>query len=430
MPKFTESIKRLIKNPAVSGTLIVTVGALIGSFFNYLLQFFLGRTLSVSDFGAFNALLSFSVILTVLSGSLSTALVKTVAEIKAEGRFDALTKLFKRLTASFIFIGVIIFCLVYVFKGRISAFLQVSETSYLLGFAFYMSLTFLSILAPTFLQGLLRFKSYSFWVVMLSIFRFSIPVVLVLIGMKVGAVYVGMGISLVLSYCLSLFLLKKNFTLFKELPLKGYFKKLLLFAGPVVFVNLGMTILNNIDVILVKHYFDPNTAGLYSGVVTLGKVFLFGAGTVSVVMYPQISSSYAKKEDPFKKLEPFLILQLVILLCGFLLFSLLPELVTKTMFGERYLPSVQYLPKFTIFAGFYVIANFFTLFLLAINKTKIFILHVSAALLQLVLMRAFHGNISQIIDMNIIVSTTLSSCLLGYFSFLLLRKKRTKSHSH
>ena len=47
-------------NPELTGTLYVTVGTLLGSFFSYLLQFFLGRMFSVEDYGSFNAFLSLS----------------------------------------------------------------------------------------------------------------------------------------------------------------------------------------------------------------------------------------------------------------------------------------------------------------------------------------------------------------------------------
>jgi O-antigen/teichoic acid export membrane protein len=424
MLKFTEYIKKLTKDPAVSGTLVVSVGSLLAGFFNYLLQFFLGRTLSISDFGVFNALLSLSVILTVLSGSLSAALIKSVADLQAEDRTDVLTKLFKRLSFAFMLLGIGIFGLIYLFKSYIMSFFFVGSLSYILGFAFYMSISFVGILAPSFLQGLLRFKSFAIWTSLSSLIRLLIPVVFVILGLKVGGVFVGVGLSILLAYVLSMPMLKKNFSLFEQISLKGYYKKLIVFAGPVVFVQLGMTLLNNVDVILVKHFFAAETAGLYSGVVTLGKLFLFGAGTVCVVMYPQIASSFAKKEDVFRKVEPFLLIQLAVLVCGFLVFSFLPELVTRFMFGDKYLASVEYLPRFAIFVGFYVITNFFTLFFLAINKTKIFILHISAAILQLVLINYFHGSIRSVIDMNIIVSALLASTLLGYFLYLLMKNPR------
>ena len=55
-----EKIKGMRSNKDVLDTIIVGGATLFGSVFSYLLQFVLGRKLSVGDYGTFNALLSLS----------------------------------------------------------------------------------------------------------------------------------------------------------------------------------------------------------------------------------------------------------------------------------------------------------------------------------------------------------------------------------
>jgi O-antigen/teichoic acid export membrane protein len=86
--------KHLVNSTVVGGTIIVTIGAFIGSFFNYLTQVGLGRILSVEEYGTFNALLSLSVILSVPVLALTNSIIRNVSELKAMGRFDILTKMF------------------------------------------------------------------------------------------------------------------------------------------------------------------------------------------------------------------------------------------------------------------------------------------------------------------------------------------------
>ena len=91
------SIKELLpeaKKLIVSNTAIVTVGVLIGSFFSYLLQFFLGRFLSVSDYGTFSALLSLTYLIGVPSGVFGISIIKVSSELLAKKRFDKLSSLF------------------------------------------------------------------------------------------------------------------------------------------------------------------------------------------------------------------------------------------------------------------------------------------------------------------------------------------------
>ncbi len=408
-------IKLFRKNQLLSGTLIVTVGSFLGSVFSYLLQLFLGRNLTVAQYGLFNALLSLSVIISVFNGALSTSLIKAVSELKAHEHYGVITKLFRQLSLLALAGGMVFFLLILLFRHSFAKFLHTGESTLFIIFGVYIGITLLGIIAPAFLQGLLRFKAYAFWLVLTSVLRFLFPVLLVFVGFEVKGVFLGIAFSVICSYLAAAFLLRRDFQEGFTDKLHRYYKKILIFAGPVLFVHLGLTILNNADVVLVKHYFDADLAGIYSGTVTLGKILLFGAGTVGVVMYPQIAAAYARKEDYYAKIKPFLLLQTAVVVLGLVAFVFFPKVLTLTMFGSRYLDSVEYLPGFSVFIAFYILANFLTLFFLAIEKVKVFVLHISAVILQLVLIATYHADLNQVIFMNVAVSGLLLLSLVGYF---------------
>jgi len=89
--------KEFIFSPAIYGTLIVSIGLIIGSVFAYLLQFFLGRLLSTEQFGTFNALLSVGNIASVPIGILSASLIKISSELLGKGDFEKLTLIFWKI---------------------------------------------------------------------------------------------------------------------------------------------------------------------------------------------------------------------------------------------------------------------------------------------------------------------------------------------
>jgi O-antigen/teichoic acid export membrane protein len=186
-----------------------------------------------------------------------------------------------------------------------------------------------------------------------------------------------------------------------------------------------MMMLNNVDVIMVKRYFDDFTAGYYAGIVTIGKILLFGAGTVGIVMFPQISESFAKKENFMGKFNKLLIIQIILVVVGVAVFSLFSKPLVTLMFGPKFISAVPYVPAFSIFMGLYVLTNYFVTFFLAIEKTRVFLFQIPAVILQFCLLNIFNDSIDKVIGINILITSGLLLFLIIYFLKYLQASKAT-----
>lgn len=408
-------LKSLTNNESLVGTITVASGLFVGSIVSYIVQLYLGRKLSVEEYGVFNSLLSISVIIGVLGNTFQTSIVKTVADLKVANKYSTLTQLFWGVNTIAIFAGVVTASLVFTFQAPLAKFLNLTDATVLVGFAISMVFIYLKIAPFAYFQGLLRFRAFAFVNVSTNIARLFAAVLGIWLGYTVGGIYLLIGITSLLTFILYLGLLQKNFSNYEKEPLDSHYSKILKFAWPVFFVQMSMILLNNTDIILVKHYFDGFTAGLYSGLVTVGKVYLFAANTVAVAMYPMIASAFAKKENYFKKLKPFLYLQIGVILIGLTVFTLFPNLIVHIMFGLSYQGAVEYLFKFILFMGLYVMLNFMTMFLLAIERTKVYLLQIPAVIIQTILIMFFHKDLHQVINMNLITSGTLFLAVIGYY---------------
>lgn len=399
----------------MSKTVVVTVGAFVASIFAYFLQIFLGRWLSIEDFGTFTALLSLSVILGVFLSASITSLVKLVSSLTAKEKFDTLTQLFIQFTFIALGVGLIFFVAIYLAGGYLAQFLSIADVGLFTYFGFFIGLSFLTLLPTAYLQGLMRFRSYSAFMILRQFLRLFFSVLAVLLGFGLVGVFVGMSVGIIVSYVVGVMVLMRNFKTFSSTSLGPYYKKVLKFGSAVLFVQIGMTLLNNIDVVLVKHFFDGVTAGFYAGLVTVGKVLLFGASTVGIVMFPMISAAYEKGEDYLERFKSLLQLQIFVVILGVIVFGVFPKLITRIMFGSSYLPSAEYLPRFALFVGFYVLINFMMLFLLAIEKVKVFLFLFPAVVAQILLVFFFHNSIVNIINVNLIISFILLVGIAYYF---------------
>ncbi len=412
--KIAQKIKSFVADEVLFGTAIVTIGVFISSIFSYLLQFALGHLLSVSDYGTFNALVALANIIGVPAAVLSTSITKISSELKAGDRYDKLTQLFWKLSLMTLLLGLVVSFITFVAKMYLADLLNISNANIISYFSLYLGAVFFSVVPLAYLQGLLRFKAFAFANVLGGGLRFGLPVLFVYLGWRVNGVMLGLFLGMVSAYTANVLLLKKNFRPYDSESVSPLLKKVLLFSLPVLFVNLGLMLLNNLDLILVKRFFSEELSGYYAGAVTVSKVLLFGAGTVSVVMFPQISEAYARNEDYIGKFTKFFMLQTFITVVGVLVFSLFPGLITKVMFGQKFIPSAQYIPLFSIFVGLYVLINFLIMFLLAVGKTGVYKIQIPLIVGQFVLINLYHTSLFDVIWVNIGISLVVLLILSVY----------------
>lgn len=410
-------IKTIIKDPTLAGTFIVTVGVFLGSIFSYLLQIGLGHLLSIEDFGLFNAFLSLSIIFGIPASAISVSLIKKVSQLLAVQNFYTLRKLYWSFTKIALVLGLAISAIFVVLNTLVANYLNIPHGTVIYIFAVFLAFSFINVVPMAYLQGLLRFKAFAFLSLVSQFLRLIIPLGLVYAGFAVTGAYTGLTLVGLLTFFVALLLLAKNFNQGKtpvgdeaqESSIPVVYKQLLIFSLPVLFINLGINLLNNTDIVMVKHFFSPYEAGVYAGVVTMCKVYLFGASIVQVVMFPQISHLHALGENYKSRFLKFLMLQLLLTFGGLGIFTVFPSPINNLMFGGKFVDSVTYLPLFALFVALYILITFLSMFLLAISKTKAFLVILPTCVLQYILISTFHTNLFSVIKANIL-STGLA-CL-------------------
>ncbi|KKS31951.1 hypothetical protein A2380_01150 [candidate division WWE3 bacterium RIFOXYB1_FULL_43_24] len=418
-------IQKVKTNKYLMGTVYIGAGSVLASIFSYLLQFIFGRILSVADFGTFNALISLSYLVGVPAGVFSVSLIKYVSELSSRQDSKKLTALYWKLLVISLVLGIGISLAIFLLRFSISEQLKIYDIGIISVYGISMGLAFAGVIPSAYFQGLLRYRAFAFFNVMSSAYRFTFSVLAVLLGFKLAGAFGGMFVGGVAALVSAFFILRRNLTVFENISLMQDYKRLVAFSLPVMFVNFGLMFLNNIDLILVKKYFEPEMAGYYAGTVTLGKIFLFGAGAVSTVMFPTISSLAARGLNYGRAFFKFLSLQLVLVAGGLVAFSVFPGFLTRLFFGERFMNSVEYLPAFALFIGLYIIINFLVLFFLAVSRTSVFLLLFPGLVVQYVLITTNHATLYDIIRADIYAGI-ISLVLLTIFFIVGNNGKRAK----
>jgi len=353
------------------------------------------------DYGILVSLFSLFYLVGVPGGVLGTTATKFVAQYKARGDFGAVGAALIWASKVISVLGFIFLGLAFVFRNQLAGFLKIGNPLLPVLFFGFVALSLLVSPLLGFLQGLLRFKAFSLMSFLGPLLKVLFGVGFTAFGFGLWGVTWGLIISSGLVIAFSLSLLKKD--LHSSSGSSFIKTDLLKYALPVTLTLLALTAFYNTDVILVKHFFSPEEAGIYSSVVMIGRIIFFGLSSVVLVAFPMAAQKQERGENPLAILRKSLLLVVPGAVIGVLVYFLFASALVSLLFGSKYLAAVPYLGVFAVFMGLYAIVDLISRFFLSIGNFRPAIFLVIFSVLQLLLLCFFHETLTQVVYVNIAV---------------------------
>jgi O-antigen/teichoic acid export membrane protein len=191
-----------------------------------------------------------------------------------------------------------------------------------------------------YLQGNKHFKSLSIVNVVSSVSKLILSAVLVLVGLKTMGAIAGLLVAQLIGLFYSLkngkglmHFIKVHFQW--HWPKFNLIKPELPYAVMVLATSLTTNLFISFDILVVKHYFTPVQAGLYTGISIISNIIFFITGPFAAVMIPSI-----KLSRPFKENQQILKRSLLITAStgglALLIFLLAPHFVVLLLLGKKY----------------------------------------------------------------------------------------------
>ena len=417
---------------------LVTFASVVSSFLAYYLNFYVQSIfVDVDDFANYSLFITFIGLISIIPNTVSTSIIMTVNEFKTSEKFEELYDLFIKLLGIFFLIGSVFGLLIYKFQSTLSLVFKTDVPNFFTYSGFYLLILVLIIPIQAFIYGLMKFKSHSFLITSTVLVKLLSLGYFYSKGFGFSSIFYGFiasGIYYLVCGLLILFLnLEKNG---QKISSKSAITKVFYFSVPILFISLGKELITYLDFLIVKSKFDSIISGNYALLLNIGKVFLFGSLLILGVMLPQISESFNKKENYFKKFKIYLYLELFIVGVGVILFAVFPKLVIDLLLAisrlvglnasslESYYLIVDILPLYSIFISLVVLVNVFTIFLISIKKLNIFLYYILSLLLQGLLIYFASSSIQNVIFYNIICSGSL----LGFLVYTTYKEYETFNH--
>jgi O-antigen/teichoic acid export membrane protein len=331
-PSLEEDVLRVALTPKpglwtkiLSGSLTLLAGSGLVGGMNLVYNLAIARLLGPVGFAHATAVYTLLMLMSAVTLSFQIVCAKLVAGHDSATEKAAVYSGLHRL-AWIVGIGVAVFLIVT--RNMVAAYLNLPDATLIvflgLGTAFYIPLG----ARRGCMQGVYAFNSLAVNLILEGLVRLGGAFVLVKLGLGVkGAVLASVG-GVILAYIFARPGVKN--TGFLRIP--ASFREGL--QAIVFFV--GQVIINNFDIVLVKHFFPAAEAGLYAAVALVGRVVNMFAWSVVGTMFP-ISAGTRSGEAEGRTLL-LTSLALVTAIVSFVVLGLwmLPDLFWKVTFGAQF----------------------------------------------------------------------------------------------
>ncbi|CAM1333077.1 sugar isomerase [Tenacibaculum aestuariivivum] len=380
---------------------------------NYLYNLTLGRILGPAKFADAAIMITFLLVLSFIAMTfqLVTAKFSVLFEDVVFKKF--ISKVYKNA----IIVGVVLGVVIIIFSSELQVFFKTTSATMFIVFGIGVPIYFLMSINRGVFQGKKQLKKLSITYQLEMISRLLITFALLYFFNIESSILIALGILCSFIFGLIPFEFK-NISFSKIVSLEKYESTMVRnFFIITAFYELTQIIINNSDILLVKHYFESYDAGLYASLALIGRVVYFIAWMFVMLLLPTVVQ--LKKEG--KPTAPillkyvgyiFIIATSIVTLCYFF-----PEQIITILFGNEYMAIKPLLWKYAIATGVFAISNIFAYYYLSLDKYIPVVISGLFGMLQIGLIILFHKNLEQVVHVQILAMILLLLMQLSFFFF-------------
>lgn len=294
------------------------------------------RILGSDGYGSLAALVSTFLILSVPGFALQVAAARETA-IGGLGEGGALAATLRRWTHRMVGLILVLCVLGVVLRDVLAQIVGVEQTWAAAATLPTGGLWLLLSVQRGVLQGMRAYVPVGLSIVLEQLGRLVAGAVLVAAGLGVTGAYLGTPLAMLVMCVVLWFVLRRR--LGAPHAVGGHDRRLRALVagawGPILGLTL-IAVLQNIDVIVVKHEIGGDRAGSYAAAAVAAKVVLWTAIGVGLYLLPEAARLNAAGRDPRPVLVRALAIILAVSVPVLAIFALVPGLLLRVAFGPDY----------------------------------------------------------------------------------------------
>jgi O-antigen/teichoic acid export membrane protein len=365
-----------------------------------------GRILGSEDYGSLAALLGFLAIVLIPAGALQMAVSREVSRRMATGDRPAAARLARGTLRASLIATVPLLVVVLALAKPLGHVLHIDSTAIVVTALLSLSAALVLPLSMGVLQGHERFGAlgmlYVFpWVVRLIVFGIAAAA-----GYRLGGAAVATLVGAVAATGLALLLIRDTLRGAGSLP-RSELKTFLRYLWPVVVGLVGIALLTNVDILIVKARFSGDTAGDYAAASAFARVAFFMPATILTVLFPRAAARQARGEETEDILGRSLFATAGF--CGLLalVYAAAGVGVVSLTFGAEFAEGGDVLAPFALAIGLYSLANVLVGYHLSRGETRYAWIVAGSVVVQVVALSVIPSSLNGVVWTNVVVGVLL-----------------------
>jgi len=179
-------------------------------------------------------------------------------------------------------------------------------------------------------------------------------------------------------------------------------RRLFVTTAGVALSTICVTSISYADVLIVKHYADPTTAGLYGALSLSGKILLFVAAFVPTIVLPKATRQALGGESPLGVFGLALGLIVAISAAGLVVYYFFPAFIITSLAGASFAPAAPYVFSYGIAMVLLAALNVVVTYKIGIHRFDFVVPLAACALGELAGIAYRHASLGDVIAVLIV----------------------------
>lgn len=392
-----------LKTTRISQEQWFLISSMVVSLGNYVYNLLVGRLLGPEKFADAAVLITFLLIFSFLAMTFQLTAAKFAAALP-EAKYAALQQ---RMDILSLALGTLSGVLIYLYSSNLSHIFHTSSEDLFKVFSLGMPLYFIMSVRRGKEQGMTNFKTLSLSYQFEMMGRLIVTVLLLTLFPIDGVLMVSIGI--VSSLIIGLVPLKIH-----KLQFKNTFKlspkivkQTSLFFSITLLYELSQIIINNSDLLLVKHYFPAQESGLYASMAIIGRMVYFIAWMFVMMLLPKVIHLKKAGENTTPILFKYLSYITLLCLLIIIIMAVFPETMVTVLFGTEYLSIAPLLWQYAVAVSLFAISNIFAYYFLSLEIFAPLYFSIAAGIFQITTLFFFHSSLEIVVVQQIAIMALL-----------------------
>lgn len=394
---------------------VFMLSALVVNAGNYIYNLVLGRLLGPKAFADAAILITFLLILSFIAMTLQLSVAKFTGSFEA-ARKDA----FIRYSQKWSFwigsaAGIIVFCL----ATYLQEWLNTDSSGMFRIFGMGIPIYFVMSVNRGYFQGEREFikLSITYQAEMFTRLILSLLLILLLPFRTSELVAIGILVSLIPG----LLPFKKVGSRLLPAITASELSHLKKFVVVTAFYELTQILINNGDILLVKHFFDTHSAGLYASMALIGRGVYFVAWMFVMMLLPKVVHLVKQNKNTTALFFKYLGMIGGLTASVVMINLFFPEMIINLLFGEAYAGISNLLWKYALASALFAMANVFVYYFLSLDNYLPVILSGCFGGGQMLLIYFKHNSLEEVVGNQIIAMTGLLLVQIAFFIYQLYK---------